>query len=139
MEEDRERVSLGTYKPAAFSLKMQHKRLRERIWILPIPSLASSSPSTSRPSRTHTAAALASTFQSPSSTSPATPATPASPSSRRRPTGPVVDKQMLPPPVPTAVPDGPITVTASALDVEFETLWETEPALDADDLATMSE
>ncbi|WVQ77882.1 hypothetical protein IAR50_007587 [Cryptococcus sp. DSM 104548] len=99
MEEDRER----------------HKRLRERIWILPIPSLVPLK--TSLPQ-----------------TSPATPASPHPSSS------------MPPPPIPPAG-DGESTEdqtgggagVQSALDVEFEQVWDRVGELDEDDLETMRE
>ncbi|TYJ53026.1 hypothetical protein B9479_006356 [Cryptococcus floricola] len=100
MEEDRER----------------HKRLRERIWILPIPSLVP--PRSSIPQ-----------------TSPATPASPHPSSS-----------VMPPPPIPPAGDGengdghpggGGGAGVESALDVEFEQVWDRAGELDEDDLETM--
>ncbi|WRT66678.1 uncharacterized protein IL334_003638 [Kwoniella shivajii] len=118
MEEDRER----------------HKRLRERIWILPIPPLVPPSQTSS-----HTNPKLKS---SPSTTSPFTPASP----SRSRPTTsstPVpVNGKMAPPPIPPpADPEHDTSVVSveTALEVEFEQAWEGISEIDDDELAKMRE
>ncbi|WWD16997.1 hypothetical protein CI109_101433 [Kwoniella shandongensis] len=103
MEEDRER----------------HKRLRERIWILPIPPLVPPKPSLPGPS------------PSPSTTSPFTPASP----SRR-------SHKMPPPPPP--IPSGStgaagVSVGQNALEVEFEQTWEGGSDLDEEEFAKMRE
>ncbi|ORY26313.1 CTD kinase subunit gamma CTK3-domain-containing protein [Naematelia encephala] len=100
MEEDRER----------------HKRLREKIWILPIPALI--------PPNRQPLPQLASTV-SQSSPSTVSPFTPASPSNRA--------KMMPPPPPPPAAAAAPPSTGQTALQVEFEQAWEgTGPASEID-------
>ncbi|ORX35577.1 CTD kinase subunit gamma CTK3-domain-containing protein [Kockovaella imperatae] len=95
MEEDRER----------------HKRLRERIWILPIPPLAKP-PSAS-----------------PSASSPFTPASPST-SQPADLVKAVVEQKMLPPPKPDRRVE-------SALEVEFEQTWDGVSDLDEGDFDAM--
>ncbi len=132
MEEDRERVSprSPTLSPSPYQtsiteimlIRAQHKRLRERIWILPIPPL-------------HHPSSLGKPIgPSPSSGSPFTPASPAQ--------GQVGKMMPPPPPVPPTSNDGRGEVVekqSSALDLEFEQLWETTSELGEDDLERMKE
>jgi CTD kinase subunit gamma len=97
IEEDRER----------------HKRLRERIWILPIPPLRAAPSSASAGS---------------AGTSPFTPASPA-PSSAP---APAAATKLMPPPPPRAA-------VVSPLDVEFEQMWESTSELGEDDRESMRE
>ncbi|WWC88998.1 uncharacterized protein L201_003915 [Kwoniella dendrophila CBS 6074] len=119
MEEDRER----------------HKRLRERIWILPIPSLHSTSNQT-QITQTSTSSKAKS---SPSTISPFTPASPSSNPNSRTP------GKMAPPPIPTLIEkdDDPALTTSttieSALEVEFEQAWETVSDLDEEESKKMRE
>jgi len=112
IEDDRERVRPAPhFSPAPLrTLTLshpQHKRLKERRWVLPVPSTLFSTPLTaSLPS----VAGLAS--QKPS---PMSPASPFDPSSRRP---------------PSAAGERPAQVQAQrgpelALEIEFEQLWET--------------
>ncbi|KAK8864693.1 hypothetical protein IAR55_001945 [Kwoniella newhampshirensis] len=110
MEEDRER----------------HKRLRERIWILPIPPLFPPKPALPIPS------------SSPSTTSPFTPA---SPSRRSQPSS---GTTKMPPPPPPVVPTGTGRASVSgvaqnALEVEFEQTWDGASDLDEEEFAKMRE
>ncbi|WVO24810.1 uncharacterized protein IAS62_006188 [Cryptococcus decagattii] len=116
MEEDRER----------------HKRLRERIWILPIPSLHPSKNTLAGP-----------TILS-SSTSNASPATPASPHTSSL--GSLAQYQpqylhvsALVSAAAGARAEDDAAVPESALDVEFEQIWDRVPeeGLDDDDLLQM--
>ncbi|WVR06743.1 hypothetical protein IAU60_003778 [Kwoniella sp. DSM 27419] len=125
MEEDRER----------------HKRLRERIWILPIPPLAP--PRSSLPGATPGVSK-----SSPSTTSPFTPA---SPSGRPKPSAsasasagaPTPSKsgagKMPPPPPPSAATpaSGGLGLPPSPLEVEFEQAWEGTSDLDDEELDKM--
>ncbi|WVW84275.1 hypothetical protein I302_106305 [Kwoniella bestiolae CBS 10118] len=117
MEEDRER----------------HKRLRERIWILPIPPLHPSQPS-QPPTKLKS---------SPSTTSPFTPASPSNskPSNASTPS----QGKMAPPPVPVSDKekekngeenDGGLE---TALEVEFEQAWEGVSEIDEEELQKMRE
>ncbi|WWC94450.1 hypothetical protein V866_001296 [Kwoniella sp. B9012] len=114
MEEDRER----------------HKRLRERIWILPIPPL--------HPQSSQLPTKLKS---SPSTTSPFTPASP----SNSKPSNASTPNQgkMAPPPVPVA--DKEKTQESegggleTALEVEFEQAWEGASDIDEEELQRMKE
>lgn len=112
MEEDRER----------------HKRLRERIWILPIPSLHPPAPGSGSGSTKHPG-------PSPSSGSPFTPASPAT-------TGAGTGRMMPPPPpvlLPALAEVREREKQASALELEFEQLWETTSDLGEDDLERMKQ
>lgn len=93
----------------------QHKRLRERIWVLPVPgSLFPSAPGPSTPSSARTS-----------------PASPASPSDaallptklrakKQHHTLPVAPPSPKPPPPPERIAAGPEV----AVEIEFEQLWE---------------
>ncbi|KAL7413482.1 CTD kinase subunit gamma CTK3-domain-containing protein [Mrakia frigida] len=127
MEEDRER----------------QKRLRERIWILPIPHLL---PSSSNPSssRRQSASYSSSRFPSTPSTdpSPESPFTPASPFTPKTPrelalgsSGSGKDKGER----ERAREREKVGVMESALDIEFEQVWETTSELNEDDLREMEE
>lgn len=116
MEEDRER----------------HKRLRERIWILPIPSLLPSKNTVAAPTTLS------------SSTSNASPATPASP----HPSSLVSLSQHQPQSLHLSASvsagagagaEDDMAVSESALDVEFEQIWDRVPeeGLDDDDILQM--
>ncbi|OCF31950.1 CTD kinase subunit gamma [Kwoniella heveanensis BCC8398] len=143
MEEDRER----------------HKRLRERIWILPIPPLHP--PRSSAAAVSASAAALASASASKSSPSTASPFTPASPrrsaTSRAPSAAAGAGERMPPPPIPAAgsgsgegsgsnsnhvehSSNGSISGlggVGSALQVEFEQAWELTSDLDEEELNKM--
>ncbi|KAK6909841.1 hypothetical protein I204_04756 [Kwoniella mangroviensis CBS 8886] len=114
MEEDRER----------------HKRLRERIWILPIPPL--------HPQPSQLPTKLKS---SPSTTSPFTPASP----SNSKPSNASTPNQgkMAPPPVPVAdkekSQEGEGGGLETALEVEFEQAWEGVSDVDEEELQRMKE
>lgn len=110
----------------------QHKRLRERIWILPIPSL--------HPSKN----TLAGPTTLSSSTSNASPATPASPHpsflgslAQHQPQSLQVSASVSAAAGARAEDDA--AVPESALDVEFEQIWDRVPeeGLDDDDLLQM--
>ncbi|WVQ80128.1 hypothetical protein IAT38_002229 [Cryptococcus sp. DSM 104549] len=103
MEEDRER----------------HKRLRERIWILPIPSLLPRKP-LSNPS--------------PSTASPFTPASPHP--GKPDTTSDSAATAMPPPPVPSG--EKPVG-QGNPLDVEFEQTWEGASEPDEEELEKMRE
>ncbi|RSH89043.1 hypothetical protein EHS25_002705 [Saitozyma podzolica] len=122
MEEDRER----------------HKRLRERIWILPIPSL----PGQSRPpllSHTSQPAQLSQHSQ-PSQSAQSAQSAQASPSSSASPFNPASPSSRKPgPPAPGASGGGGGETGMSALDVEFEQMWENTSELDEEDLDKMRE
>ncbi|OCF60864.1 hypothetical protein L486_00508 [Kwoniella mangroviensis CBS 10435] len=114
MEEDRER----------------HKRLRERIWILPIPPL--------HPQPSQLPTKLKS---SPSTTSPFTPA---SPSNSKPPNASTPNQgKMAPPPVPVAdkekSQEGEGGGLETALEVEFEQAWEGVSDVDEEELQRMKE
>lgn len=101
IEEDRER----------------HKRLRERLWILPIPPLrpgSGGSPASPNPSPF-----------TPASPAPATSAAASSASSA------AATKLMPPPPPRAGIP--------TPLDVEFDQMWETTSDLDDEDIERMRE
>ncbi|WVQ99733.1 hypothetical protein IAU59_006875 [Kwoniella sp. CBS 9459] len=130
MEEDRER----------------HKRLRERIWILPIPPLHPPRLPTSSTAAAAVAAASSSSTSksSPSTTSPFTPASPR----RGAPTRGTGAEKMPPPPIPPAGEGhgGESTGSGSAssaggagsaLQVEFEQAWELTSDLDEEELSKM--
>ncbi|WVQ67416.1 uncharacterized protein L199_005612 [Kwoniella botswanensis] len=114
MEEDRER----------------HKRLRERIWILPIPPL--------HPQSSQLPIKLKS---SPSTTSPFTPASP----SNSKPSNASTPNQgkMAPPPVPVADKEKTQEIEGggleTALEVEFEQAWEGVSDIDEEELQRMKE
>ncbi|KAL1411366.1 hypothetical protein Q8F55_002322 [Vanrija albida] len=100
IEEDRER----------------QKRLRERMWILPIPPLAPRAGST------------APTIHP----SPASPFTPASPRGTPGAAAPRAADKLMPPPPPPAT-------FVSPLDVEFDQMWEGTSDLGDDDFERMAE
>ena len=103
----------------------QHKRLRERIWILPIPPLTTPKP---KPISTNT------TNPTPS---PSTPFTPPSPARTKE--GSLRPKtNMGPPPLPPTVTETEAGID-DPLDVEFDQLWEGGSDLDPDDLERMKE
>jgi CTD kinase subunit gamma len=103
----------------------KHKRLRERIWILPIPPLTTPKP---KPISTNT------TNPTPS---PSTPFTPPSPARTKEGSlRPKTKTNMGPPPLP------PVSTEVGVddpLDVEFDQLWEGGSDLDPDDLERMKE
>ncbi|WWC69867.1 uncharacterized protein I206_103810 [Kwoniella pini CBS 10737] len=123
MEEDRER----------------HKRLRERIWILPIPPLQSSNPLNQIKIKS-----------SPSTTSPFTPASPSN--SKPSTTSSTPGKMAPPPPPPQPQAQPPSTQNdtidkiqntngeiESSLDVEFDQTWEGISEIDEEELSKMKE
>ncbi|WVF71136.1 hypothetical protein IAT40_005933 [Kwoniella sp. CBS 6097] len=130
MEEDRER----------------HKRLRERIWILPIPPLhpprTTTSVATATATATATSASVSTSKSSPSTASPFTPASPR----RGAPTSRSTTDKMPPPPIPIANEGGQNAEpgsspgsggAVSALQVEFEQAWELTSDLDEEELSKM--
>lgn len=127
---------------------MQHKRLRERIWILPIPPLASGRSSGTRTSRLGASSGTAVTagaIQSPAHSSPGTPASPSVRDAPNRSGAGTSAKAMPPPPVPAPVnAQGKhgrehAGEEASALDVEFEQAWEHAGELGEEDYAGFRE
>lgn len=103
IEEDRER----------------QKRLRERMWILPIPPLVG---------RAGAGGSGAATIHP----SPASPFTPASPRGTPGASSTTTAAKLMPPPPP------PVTFV-SPLDVEFDQMWEATSDLDDDDCERMRE
>ncbi|WWC62220.1 uncharacterized protein I303_104815 [Kwoniella dejecticola CBS 10117] len=134
MEEDRER----------------HKRLRERIWILPIPPLHP--PNTSAQTQAQAQGKIKS---SPSTTSPFTPASPSSNPWPSTSTAHSTPGKMAPPPppLPSSAQDkadvemdsartahsGDVVGIESALDMEFEQAWEGISEIDEEELTKMRE
>jgi len=106
-------------------VNQQHKRLRERIWILPIPPLTTPKP---KPISTNT------TNPTPS---PSTPFTPPSPARTKEGSlRPKTKSDMGPPPLPPTLTEVGVD---DPLDVEFDQLWEGGSDLDPDDLERMKE
>ena len=110
-----------------FSSPYQQKRLRERIWILPIPHLLPASNAQHSSTRYN----LGSSSTDPSPESPFTPASPFTPKTPRevvlggKPEKADRDKGTE------------VGVMESALDIEFEQVWETTSELNDDDLREM--
>lgn len=139
MEEDRERVSPPS-PPSRASLSLdglftfrlvfwpQQKRLRERIWILPIPHLLPSS------NRQLSSAARHSLGSSSTDPSPESPFTPASPFTPKTPRDVVLGGKAEKADRDKGTETG---VVESALDIEFEQVWETTSELNDDDLREM--
>jgi CTD kinase subunit gamma len=119
-KEERSKMSRADILSRIEQDRERHKRLRERIWILPIPPLrAPAAPAGSAPS--------------PASTSPFTPASPAPHAS----TSSASAAKLMPP--PTASTSAPRPPAVSPLDVEFEQMWETMSDFGDDDAEGMRE